>query len=333
MATSLIASTNTSPTECRSTHPASAGRYLFIPWPSYIVASLVCSDQSTRTMAASNGAPVVVFDFDKTIVDCDSDNWVVDGVGATERFDELLRQLPWNYAIDAMMGELHSQGKTIEDVKATLRTAPLSPHVAAAIKSAHAFGCELRVLSDANAFFIDTILAHHGLAGYFSGTDTNPAHVDAAGRLTIRPYHEFHAAAPGHGCDLPTCPPNMCKGKVMERILQEEEEEASAGKRRRRAVVYLGDGRGDYCPSLKLREGDYVMPRTGYPVCDLLAGSPPGAVRGTIRAWDGFEDLARVLLGIVDAETAHAVAEADVSGVVVAAPIRPECRGARLPHL
>lgn len=52
-------------------------------------------------MAASksNGAPLLVFDFDKTIVDCDSDNWVVDALGATERFDELLRQLPWNYAI------------------------------------------------------------------------------------------------------------------------------------------------------------------------------------------------------------------------------------------
>lgn len=109
------------------------------------------------------------------------------------------------------MGELHAEGKTAEDISGSLRTAPLSPHVAAAIKTAHALGCELRVLSDANAFFIDAILAHHGLAAYFSGTDTNPAHVDAAGRLRIRPYHEFGAGAHGHGCTLPTCPPNMCK--------------------------------------------------------------------------------------------------------------------------
>ncbi|XP_062217305.1 inorganic pyrophosphatase 2-like [Phragmites australis] len=281
-------------------------------------------------MAASNGAPLVVFDFDKTIVDCDSDNWVVDALGATQRFDELLRQLPWNYAIDAMMGELHSQGKTIQDIRACLRTAPLSPHVTAAIRSAHALGCELRILSDANTFFIDTILAHHGLAGYFSAIDTNPAHVDAAGRLRIRPYHEFHASAPGHGCALPTCPPNMCKGKVMERILLHLQEEASAGaataKRRRRAVVYLGDGRGDYCPSLKLCEGDYVMPRTGYPVCDLIAGSPPGAGHGTVRGWAGFEDLGRVLLGIVDNEIARSasVPEEDVAGVGMV-PV-PECR-------
>ena len=192
-------------------------------------------------MAATNGgAPLVVFDFDKTIVDCDSDNWVVDALGATDRFDELLRRLPWNHAIvsthassarscslidpaaeqsptspwphqDAMMGELHAAGRTAEDVRACLRAAPLSPHAAAAIRAAHARGCELRVLSDANAFFIDAVLAHHGLAGYFSGTDTNPASVDAAGRLRIRPYHEFAAPAAGHGCALPSCPPNMCK--------------------------------------------------------------------------------------------------------------------------
>ncbi|RCV04816.1 hypothetical protein SETIT_1G031100v2 [Setaria italica] len=282
-------------------------------------------------MAASNGAPLVVFDFDKTIVDCDSDNWVVDSLGATRRFDDLLRHLPWNHAIDAMMGELHAEGRTAEDVAACLRAAPLSPHVAAAIESAHARGCELRVLSDANAFFIETVLAHHGLAGYFSGTDTNPAHVDGAGRLRIRPYHEFAAPAPGHGCALPSCPPNMCKGKVMERILQEEEEAAVAARRRRRAVVYLGDGRGDYCPSLKLREGDYVMPRAGYPVCDLIGGAPPAAA---VREWDGFEDLARVLLGIVDDEIARAAVTttteqddaAAMNAAVVGAVVVPDCR-------
>ncbi|CAL4970519.1 unnamed protein product [Urochloa decumbens] len=292
-------------------------------------------------MAASNGgggAPLVVFDFDKTIVDCDSDNWVVDALGATRRFDDLLQFLPWNTAIDAMMGELHAAGRTAEDVRACLRAAPLSPHVAAAVRASHARGCELRVLSDANAFFVGTVLAHHGLAAFFSGTDTNPAHIDAAGRLRIRPYHEFaDPAAAGHGCTLPSCPPNMCKGKVMKRILREEEEEAAAaaGRRRRRAVVYLGDGRGDYCPSMKLGEGDYVMPRAGYPVCDLIAAAPPAAA---VREWDGFEDQERVLLGIVDGEIARAAVAAAEEGeqedggaaaappAVSAVVLPPDCR-------
>jgi len=275
-------------------------------------------------MAASNGAGVVVvFDFDKTIIDCDSDNWVVDALGATRRFDELLLNLPWNSAIDAMMGELHSQGKSIDEIAGSMRTAPLSPHVVAAIETAHALGCELRILSDANAFFIDAVLAHHGLAGYFSEISTNPAHVDAAGRLRISPYHDFrHGACATHGCTLPTCPPNMCKGKVMERMLDELSMEA--GKRRRRRVVYLGDGRGDYCPTLKLAERDYMMPRKGYPVWDLIAGDRR-AVRADVRGWADFQDLETVLLDIIHecASAAAATMKEDGGDQVV---VPAECR-------
>lgn len=42
---------------------------------------------------------MIVFDFDKTIIDCDSDNLVIDHFGGTERFDELLLTLPWNTAM------------------------------------------------------------------------------------------------------------------------------------------------------------------------------------------------------------------------------------------
>ena len=49
-------------------------------------------------MAVVDGSAgvVIVFDFDKTILDCDSDNWVVDELGATELFTQLLPTLPWN---------------------------------------------------------------------------------------------------------------------------------------------------------------------------------------------------------------------------------------------
>lgn len=42
---------------------------------------------------------VVIFDFDKTIIDIDSDNWVIDGLGGTALFDHLLTTLPWNSAM------------------------------------------------------------------------------------------------------------------------------------------------------------------------------------------------------------------------------------------
>lgn len=70
--------------------------------------------------------------------------------------------------------------------------------------------CDLRIISDANQFFIETILKRHGLLGCFSEIVTNPAFVDAEGRLNIVPFHD--SASSPHGCNL--CPSNMCK--VME---------------------------------------------------------------------------------------------------------------------
>ena len=69
------------------------------------------------------------------------------------------------------------------------------------------FRCDLRIVSDANMFFIETILKHLGIREYFSEINTNPGYVNEEGRLRILPYHDFNKAS--HGCTL--CPPNMCK--------------------------------------------------------------------------------------------------------------------------
>ncbi|KAF9614026.1 hypothetical protein IFM89_014826 [Coptis chinensis] len=229
---------------------------------------------------------VVVFDFDKTIIDCDSDNWVVDNLGATDLFNELLPTMPWNTLMDKMMKELHSQGITVEDIAEVLKRAPLHPKTIFAIKSAHALGCDLRILSDANLFFIETILKHHGLIDYFSEINTNPSYVDEEGRLRIFPYHDFSTSS--HGCQL--CPPNMCKSVVIERI------KTSAFAKQ---LIYLGDGKGDFCPSTKLRDGDYAMPRKNYPVWDLIC-SNPSLIKAKVHEWSSWDEQARILLHIVN---------------------------------
>ncbi|KAJ7951653.1 Inorganic pyrophosphatase [Quillaja saponaria] len=151
---------------------------------------------------------VVVFDFDKTIIDCDSDNWVVDELGVTDLFNELLPTMPWNSLMERMMKELHSQGKTIEDIIEVLKRIPIHPRVVPAIKAAHSLGCDLRIVSDANMFFIETILKHLGLRDYFSEINTNPSYVDEEGRLKIFPFHDFNNAP--HG--LSVCPSKYVQG-------------------------------------------------------------------------------------------------------------------------
>ncbi|XP_021757820.1 inorganic pyrophosphatase 1-like [Chenopodium quinoa] len=229
---------------------------------------------------------MVVFDFDKTIIDCDSDNWVVDELGYTQLFDQLVKIIPWNTMMDTLMKEMHTQGVTIDDIARVLKRVPIHPRVVPAIKAAHAAGCDLRIVSDANMFFIETILDHLGLKDCFSEINTNPGYVDGEGRLRILPIHDFTKSP--HGCSNP-CPPNMCKGLVIKRLLCEH------GNNK---FIYLGDGIGDYCASLRLREEDHVMPRFNFPAYDMISSNPM-LIKAKIHGWADGGDLERVLLALI----------------------------------
>ncbi|KAJ0090814.1 hypothetical protein Patl1_13435 [Pistacia atlantica] len=232
---------------------------------------------------------VVIFDFDRTLIDGDSDNWVVTQMELTEVFNQLRPSLPWNALMDRMMKELHLRGKTVDDIANCLGKTPLDSRIIAAIKSAHSLGCDLKIVSDANQFFIETILEHHGLLGCFSEIFTNPTLVDEEGALRILPYHSSTSSP--HACNL--CPSNLCKGLVLEQI------HASAlgcGKQR---VIYLGDGRGDFCPTLKLGDGDFVMPRKNYPLWDLIC-SDPKLIKAEVHEWSNSKELEKVLIHLID---------------------------------
>ncbi|KAK9683867.1 hypothetical protein RND81_10G170500 [Saponaria officinalis] len=229
---------------------------------------------------------VIIFDFDKTIIEYDSDDWVIENFGVTKLFDSLLSTMPYNFLMDKMMEELHLQGITIQNIADCLRKMPLSPNIISAIKSSYNSGCDLRILSDANKFFIETILEHHGVLHCFSEINTNPTYVNEQGRLKIAPYHDFNTSS--HGCTL--CPPNLCKGIVMKRI------QASLPERK---FIYIGDGKNDFCPTLKLTPTDYVMPRKQFPLWDAIC-SNRDLVQATVHEWNDGEELETKLLNLIN---------------------------------
>ncbi|KAM3325102.1 hypothetical protein P3S67_000226 [Capsicum chacoense] len=217
---------------------------------------------------------VVVFDFDKTIIDLDSDNWVVDEFGASDMFDQLVPTMPWNTVMDTMMKEIHARGKAMQDIEQVLKRAP--------------------IVSDANLFFVETILEHSGIKDFFSEINTNPSYVDDEGKLRIRPYHDFD-----HKCNNP-CPPNMCKGLVIERM--QAASLAMEGNNNMKRMIYLGDGAGDFCPSLMLKEQDFVMPRKDFPMWKLMNENRQ-LIKAKIHGWTDGEELQHILLRIIEAIT------------------------------
>ncbi len=104
------------------------------------------------------------------------------------------------------------------------------------------------ILSDANTEHIGSVLRARGLDDVFASSGplaphvnavtSNPAFFDELGRLHIAP---FHSSPPG----CARCPPNLCKGVVMKKILQNLPED-------RPRIIYVGDGMGDLCSSMLL---------------------------------------------------------------------------------
>ncbi|XP_074274232.1 inorganic pyrophosphatase 2-like [Silene latifolia] len=231
------------------------------------------------------GEVVVMFDFDKTIIDVDSDDWVIHSFGITQLFTTLLPNMPYNFLMDKMMEELHLRGITIQEIVDCLKKVPLSPYIISSIKLAYTSGCDLRILSDANTFFIETILENHGVLHCFSEINTNPAVVTEHGRLKIMPYHDFNASS--HGCNL--CPPNLCKGLVAKRI------QAPLSTKQ---IIYIGDGNNDFCPAIKLRARDYVMPRKNFQLWDAICRNRD-LVNAAVHEWDDDQVLERNLMSLI----------------------------------
>ncbi|MCO5568215.1 hypothetical protein L7F22_021911 [Adiantum nelumboides] len=234
---------------------------------------------------------LVIFDFDCTIAEVDSDPWVAQQLGAAHVMEDLRSHLPWNDMMDAVMETLHAQGKSIQEIEEALRSIPLQPEKISAIKLAHALGCELHIVSDANCFFIKTILDKYNVTHLFSEIHTNPASVDVNGRLHIKPFHP-KCEAP-HGC--PLCPPNMCKGIVISDL----QSEMAQDKRR---IIYVGDGCGDFCPTLRLTEGDCVLPREDYPLLAMLMQSMP-KVKASIYPWGTAKIMEETLVTLIETPT------------------------------
>jgi len=83
------------------------------------------------------------------------------------------------------------------------------------------------------------------------------------------------------------------QGLVIERI---QNSMAEAGKKK---VIYIGDGNGDFCPSLKLKESDFLMPRTGFPLCDLVSKNS-NQIKAEVHGWRDGKELQHVLLNLIN---------------------------------
>ncbi|KAI8803254.1 phosphatase phospho-type [Cladochytrium replicatum] len=234
--------------------------------------------------ASSQKCTLVCYDFDWTIVDEDTDNWMflLRPNIEKELREESKKGRTWvNVVIDCLQKlQSEPEGVTLEQIAERLQTIPFSTGMQFGIRRAKDHGAQQCILSDANQFSIATVLKHYGLYEHFSKIITNRADV-SEGKLKVAPWNtEPHACENG-------CTYNLCKGSEILKIID---------RSRHSRVVYLGDGRNDFCPATKLQKGDIVLVRTGRALERIMKSGDAEAAKvvADVRYWSSGEDVLKI---------------------------------------
>lgn len=182
----------------------------------------------------------------------------------------------WTNIMDKVFGVLHSEKFSKEDYVRCFETLQFTGGMKEACIFLQSKNVPTVIISDSNSYFIDHILERDLLREAFCDVYTNPASWDSSGCLHVERYHK-------HDCNQ--CPQNLCKAKVLQKHLEDHQQSY-------KHIVYVGDGHGDLCPCLALKDGDYILARKGYKLLKYLEGEICSEVKAEVVPWEtGFEVL------------------------------------------
>mmetsp|Transcript_2406 Transcript_2406/g.3396 ORF Transcript_2406/g.3396 Transcript_2406/m.3396 type:complete len:284 (-) Transcript_2406:227-1078(-) len=264
--------------------------------------------KSNETLQSrKNGSTLVIFDHDNSLTNMDSGLHTIGALSSNlnDNFKTYMDSgIGWTRTMDTQLGHLFDQGVTREQIEEASANCPVQPGMVDAIRLGAETGGDFWIISDGNEVFIREFLKLHGLTNTFSKIHTNRAEFTEEGQLHVSPYHS------NEDCSL--CPSNLCKGRVLRGLLEELETPYSK-------IVYIGDGRGDYCPSTVLRPEDVLLVRNGGErqfelikviqqsrdeqaamVKGELTNPQLPVIQAEIVEWDSGEDILRIFTDIFD---------------------------------
>lgn len=248
---------------------------------------------------------LVVFDFDHTVVDCNSDDAVPQCLGREKFREELLRseegKIQWTNVCDAVVAPFTKQqleDAVIEGIEMDKDMPDVFRFLAqghARVVSGEGGGnffpdVEIAFASDANHLFIEATIDHHlsFARGSISQIHSNPFHevnngVGEGDRKCRVTWYE----PTGHDCR--SCAdrdhPNMCKSLIIARLLH-------STRLIDPTVIFVGDGENDYCPVLNaLRPRDCILARRNFSIHKALAD--PSYTSGCCRVglWENAKEM------------------------------------------
>lgn len=249
---------------------------------------------------------LAVFDFDNTIIDVNSDTFVdrilLRLTNQTEEkyyeypleIEQLTKSHNWTHRMNAVFSYMNSKHSVQpQNIIDCMREIVIKDSMKQLLQHLHSKEFQIIIISDANSIFIQEILLKNNLDYIFSKIYTNKAEFcDQTGCLKVQPFNEsFNLNQELFNCPTQVCSTNICKGEVLKRHLCEIELSNLA------EIIYVGDGRNDYCPGLCLRETDFFFVRENYSLSKLLdkRHNLRECIRSKIFKWQTAKDLLEIL--------------------------------------
>ncbi|KAI8338951.1 phosphatase phospho-type [Chlamydoabsidia padenii] len=220
---------------------------------------------------------LAVFDFDWSLIEQDSDCWTIANL-SEEVLNKYINQTgsQWTDVVDQAVCELQDKGFTLDQFKQVLQTIPFTTAMMDALKLLKEHGTKVLILSDANSFYIDTILKAHGVYDLVDDVITNPAYFDEKNRLRVN--RRILASSTPHQCPY-SCAVNMCKGQELTAYIKEH------GPFQK--IMYVGDGKNDYCPATHLGQDDRMFVRSDKSLARYLEDESVAAnIKANITYWN-----------------------------------------------
>jgi len=248
---------------------------------------------------------LVVFDFDHTMIGCDSDEEVLakycsEGMeGARARLEEAGKQRRWASVFADELRQLQEGGVSMHEIEAVLQKIRIDEDLKYVLQILSARrDTDVRILSDANTWFIETVLKANGMSHLVSQIVSNIARVEGS-KVQVLPYHTTPHPTSS------TSPANLCKGRVMRKWMEEETFSH---------LVYCGDGSGDFEGAMAAPANSVVLAKKNWQLHQRLqeASDNGSGPRAQVVVWDSQEQLASTILRIfqlptrTNAESIHA---------------------------
>lgn len=238
---------------------------------------------------------LAAFDFDHTIINENSDIYINKILTKNDNISFKKYKYPeevempecWTDRMSRVFEYMHSNFniKSLDFIEC-LKEIKIDESMKSLINGLKSNGYELIIISDANTFFIETILNENGLEGLFNKIYTNPGHFDESEKLIVKKYSEIYNGK-AYECETKICSANICKGSVLEAHIK------ALDSMTKRHIVYVGDGTNDYCPGLYLNENDSYFIRNNHSLSKLFSRNKElcDKLKTTVNYWNDAQDI------------------------------------------